>query len=249
MPDHGEGAASAAPLAVAVDGPVLDARLVDRPNRYLAHVELVDGRCVAAHVPNPGRMREFMTPGRLVQVRAVSGPQRRTGFDLLACWYRGCWVCLDNRLGGRLAGVLLRAGAIDELGPVTRVAAEVTVGGSRLDYRLSGPAGPTWVEVKSCTLVEDGRGRFPDAPTSRGARHLRELTALAAAGHRAAVLFMIQRPDARCIGPHRERDPEFAAAFDAARAAGVSLLARTARWQDGMLAAWGAATVDDGWDG
>jgi sugar fermentation stimulation protein A len=104
---------------------------------------------------------------------------------------------------------------------------EVRLGESRLDFRLSGPAGVEWVEVKSVTLVEDGIARFPDAPTLRGARHVRELAAAARGGGKAAVVFVIQRSDAQGFVPHDEADAAFGVALREAAGAGVGVYAWT----------------------
>jgi sugar fermentation stimulation protein A len=201
--------------------------LLARDNRFLARVR-VGGREALAHVPNPGRMTELMIPGRTVHLRPAPGGTRKTAWDLLAIDHDGLWVCLDNRFGGRLAGLALAAHAIDGLPPYRAVRAEVKSGHSRLDYYLDAEP-PTWLEVKSCTLVVDGRGLFPDAPTVRGTRHLTELTELARTCG-AAVLFVIQRPDAVSLAPHDATDPAFGAALRNAEAAGVRLLARRCVW-------------------
>ena len=102
---------------------------------------------------------------------------------------------------------------------------EVRLGRSRMDFRLEGSAGTCWVEAKSVTLVDPGVARFPDAPTARGVRHLRELSAAVRRGERAAVAFVVQRPDARRFAPHDRADPAFGAALREAAAAGVGVYA------------------------
>ncbi|NUQ01110.1 MAG: DNA/RNA nuclease SfsA, partial [Armatimonadetes bacterium] len=206
----------------------MSGHLIDRPNRYLARVAL-PGQVVEVHVPNPGRMHELMLPGRPVQITPAAGPQRKTAFDLQAVWHEQTWVCIDNRLGGRLARLVLEQHLLAELEPYHQVLAEVRCGASRLDFLLHGSP-HCWVEAKSCTLLINGCGRFPDAPTVRGRRHLDELIARRQLGDRAAVLFVVQRPDALRLGPHDLTDPEFGVALRAAAAAGVALLAVTAAW-------------------
>lgn len=210
-------------------GPLATARLVERENRYRARVEL-DGGEVAAHVPNPGRMAELMLPGVRLHIVAVAGGHRVTGYDVVAVEHAGRWVCIDNRLGGRLARRALEGRAMPELLPYETVAREVRCGDSRLDFRLHGGGRVCWVELKSCTLVIDGCGRFPDAPTARGRRHLMELIRRREAGDEAAVLFLVQRPEAEAIGPHQATDPAFAAALGEALAAGVRAIAYTSSW-------------------
>lgn len=233
-------------LRIPPGGPTLEGRLLERPNRFLALVELPGGQPVRAHVPNPGRMHEFMTPGRRLMLRPAATAGRRTSHDLLAVHYAGGWVCIDNRIGAKLARLAIESMAIPELQPYRDVAVEVACGASRLDYQLTGDGPPCWVELKSCTLVEDGHGRFPDAPTVRGRRHLAELIERVAAGERAAVMFMIQRPDAASIGPQDETDPEFGDMLRAAIAAGVSAVGYTSSWnQDGLTLGRAVPVVTD----
>ncbi len=226
-------------------GEVVEGRLIDRPNRYLAHVEL-DGVEVAAHVPNPGRMTELMIAGRTVHLRPAAHAERKTAWDLLGILHDTpdgpVPVCIDNRLGGRLARLALEQHALDALPDYGEVRAEVKWGASRLDFRLAADP-PIWVEVKSCTLVDDGHGRFPDAPTLRGTRHLGELTALVAEGQRAAALFVIQREDVRSVGPNDETDPDFGQALRAAADGGVMLLAVRCAWSPAGLQLRGSIPV------
>ena len=226
-------------------GRLLEGSLLERPNRFLAIVDL-DGEAVRAHVPNPGRMLELMTPGRRLMLRPAAAEGRRTSFDLLAVHYHSQWVCIDNRLGAKLVRAALEDHAVPELEPYETVEAEVRCGESRLDYRLSGDGRIGWVELKSCTLVESGHGRFPDAPTVRGARHLRELIGRVETGERAAAMFLIQRPDAASIGPNDATDPEFGRTLRSAIAAGVVPVAYTSSWNaDGLTLEQSVPVVTD----
>ena len=212
----------------------LEAVFVDRPNRFRVTARLPAGREVAAHCPNPGRMEELFRGGERVWLRPAARPGRVTDYVLLGVEYRGLPVSVDTRLPNALAAAALAEGALPPLHGWRVVRAEYPYGDSRLDFQLAGPEGaPGLLEVKSCTLVIDGVAHFPDAPTLRGARHLRELTA-ARPAHRAVVLFVIQRSDARAWHPHRAMDPDFGAACDAA-AAGVELLAWNATFDGGAL--------------
>ena len=131
---------------------------------------------------------------------------------------------LHARLPNALFAEAVTAGLLSEYrSPVIR--SEVSFGGSRLDFRLSGPEGVCWVEAKSVTLVVDGIARFPDAPTSRGRRHLLELIDALEQGDRASAVFVVQRSDARSFQPHHQADPEFAEALNLAASAGVEIRA------------------------
>jgi sugar fermentation stimulation protein A len=212
--------------------PLLPGRFVRRDNRFRVTVEAA-GRSVAAHLPNSGRLTELLTPGRPCWLAPFDDLRRKTRFDLKLVAYADQLVSVDARLPNALFAEALAGG---RLGPPFSLyeqwTSEVAVGESRLDFCLRGKsAGVCWVEVKSVTLVEDenesGVARFPDAPTTRGARHLRELAALAAAGDGAAVGFIIQRADAQRFAPHNRADAAFGAALRGAARSGVGVYAWT----------------------
>ncbi len=162
--------------------PLQPARFVRRENRFRAIVER-DGQLLAAHVPNSGRLGELFTPGAAVWVAPFADlTGRKTVCHLALVEYAGTLVSVDARLPNRLVAEALAAGRLTPLAGYATVRAEVRTGASRLDFLLSdGPdaARPRcWLEVKSVTLVEDGLALFPDAPTTRGVKHLEELAAL-----------------------------------------------------------------------
>jgi sugar fermentation stimulation protein A len=141
----------------------------------------------------------------------------------------GHWVSLVPVLANRIFEAALARGGVPGFRGARVVAREVTRGGSRLDFLLEQRREPLLVEVKSATLVEGGRALFPDAPTTRGTRHLTELTAAERSGTRAAVVFLVQRSDARLLAPHAGNDPAFAAALRTAARAGVGIHAYSCR--------------------
>jgi len=204
------------------------ARFASRPNRFIVMARLSDGELVRCHMADPGRLRELLLPDIELRLRpALPGAVRRTAYSVVlvrAPMAPRPWVSLDTTLPNRLAEDLLRQGAIRGLGGCAALRREVTHGRSRFDFLLTPRrAADTFVEVKSVTLVVNGVGRFPDAPTTRGCRHLRELTQHVQEGGRAAVLFVVQRPDAGSVRAHGVTDPDFAQALAAARQAGVML--------------------------
>lgn len=211
--------------------PTIPATFLRRDNRYRLTVA-VDGEEVAAHLSDPGRLEELLVPGRTLYLapagalsRAPSAG-RKTAYDAVLADYDGVLVSVMPRLANTLLEEALRAGwrpgsAGEHAYPDLR--REAPLGASRIDFLLSGPTGRLWVEAKSCSLVEGGLALFPDAPTARGARHLGELVDAVAAGDGAAVVFVIQRGDARRLAPHRARDPRFAERLAAARRAGVGV--------------------------
>ncbi len=193
-----------------------------RDNRFRVTVE-VAGEAVAVHLPNPGRLTELLIPGRPCWLAEFNDPRRRTPFDLKLVKLADGLVSVDARLPNSLFVEALTAGLLHPFQCYPRFEREVRLGESRLDFRLNGPAGACWVEVKSVTLVENGVARFPDAPTARGARHLKELSVVTGRGERAAVVFVVQRSDARIFAPHDRVDPVFGVALREAARVGVGV--------------------------
>jgi sugar fermentation stimulation protein A len=184
-----------------------------------------------AHMADPGRLRELLVPGRRVWLRHAAGPpQRRTRWSavLVETPDGTGLVSIDTTLPNRLVRAALEAGAVEELGDWTLERREVTLGESRIDFVLRHDDGRRMaLEVKSVTLVEDGVALFPDAITARGARHVRELARIRGqAGWEAALLFVVQRPDAVRVHAAASIDPAFARALADAREAGVRVLGR-----------------------
>ena len=205
--------------------PLVEGRFIKRLNRFAALVD-VERREYLAHVPNSGRMGELLVPGfRVLLVPAPEGTNRKTSFDLALVDTGSALSSADARLPNKLVAEALHRKRMPQFAsyPVTR--AEQVFGESRLDFLLEGPGGQCYVETKSVTLVEDGVGLFPDAPTIRGVKHLRSLMAARAEGHQAAVVFVIQRADADAFAPHDVADPLLGATLREARDAGVAVWA------------------------
>jgi sugar fermentation stimulation protein A len=205
-------------------GPLKAARFLRRDNRFRVVVE-VGRQPVMAHLPNSGRLSELLTPGRELRLASMPHAHRKTPYDLKLVRYAGVWVSVDARLPNPLFAEAFRAESLPGFEGYNRLQAEVTIGDSRIDFLLTRLAERCWVETKSVTLVEKGIARFPDAPTLRGRRHLATLVHAVERGDRAAVVFVVQRPDAYAFGPHAEADPLFAQALRQALAAGVAILA------------------------
>jgi sugar fermentation stimulation protein A len=213
-----------APASLAF-GKLTPARFLRRENRFAAQIELHGNAC-RAHVPNSGRLAELLHPGASVYVRPAGHPARLTAYDIVLAQIGSVCVCIDARWPPALVTSAWRAGRLPRLTAYTAVRPEVVAGASRLDLKFTAPdRRPCWVETKCVTLLQDGIARFPDAPTERGRRHLAELRALAAAGDAAAVIFVIQRPDAVAFAPHDDMDPAFGLALREAISAGVTVLA------------------------
>lgn len=205
------------------------ARFLRRPNRFVVHASLADGREVRAHLPNPGRLEEILTRGRPLRLRPAASADRTTEWSAVLARAPGGegWVSLVTTLPNRLVGRALAQGGLGELSGWELQRTEPSIGDSRLDFLLARRDRRLALEVKSVTLERQGVGLFPDAVTERGVRHLRELTSLAGReGWEAAVLFVAQRDDVDAVTAAPDIDPEFAAALGRARSAGVAALAR-----------------------
>ncbi|MDA1128692.1 MAG: DNA/RNA nuclease SfsA [Chloroflexi bacterium] len=197
---------------------------IERVNRFLAMVK-VDGQEVGVHVANSGRMRELFIPGCRVLVRLAPGEHRKTRFDLALVDMGQALVSADSRMPNALIAEGVANGHLQQFADYPEIRREVTFGDSRLDLMLEGPSGRCYIEAKSVTLVENDVGLFPDSPTLRGAKHLRTLETVLEAGHRAAVIFVVQRPDATSFATNDPADPELAEAFQSAVTAGVEAYA------------------------
>ena len=207
---------------------LVEGRFRLRLNRFAALVE-VEGREVQVHVANSGRMRELLVPGYRVLLNLVSGKHRKTQFDLALVDLASNLASADARLPNALVAEALKRGSLPQFRSYTQVRREATFGESRLDLLLEGPGGRCYVETKSVTLIVDGVGLFPDVPTLRGVKHLGSLTRAVAAGHRAVVVFVVQRQDARFFAPNDNADPEFGVALRESLAAGVEAFAYNCR--------------------
>ncbi len=208
--------------------PLIPATFVRRPNRFVVEAGLESGEIVPTHLADPGRLRELLVPDAELRLRPVDEDNpRKTRYTVALVRSQDPphrWVSVDTSLPNRLAGGLLERNGVDGIRPCRSLRREVTHGKSRFDFVLEHDDGTeTWVEVKSVTLVEEGVARFPDAPTVRGARHVRELTGIVRDGGQAAVLFVVQRDDADHVEPKAETDPDFAQALRLAAQAGVGL--------------------------
>ena len=192
-----------------------------RPNRFIAHVR-IDGAEQVVHVKNTGRCRELLPEGAQVWCQHFDSDKRKTAYDLIAGQKGRRLINMDSQAPNKAAAEWLQAGG---LGQLETLRSEVTHGDSRFDFSFIKDGKPCFLEVKGCTLETDGICAFPDAPTLRGAKHLRHLTALAKEGYGAYVLFVIQMSDVVCIHPNDATDPAFGEALRQAAAAGVQVLA------------------------
>ncbi len=188
-----------------VDGRIWEERVESRPNRFMVRMESGN----TCHLHDPGRLKELIYPGNRVLVRETKGA--KTSCSVLAGWDSE-WVIIDSRFHPAIAKRFLPPDA----------KGEVRAGESRLDFHFD----DTWVEVKGCSLVRNGIALFPDAPTKRGEKHLRELIRLRQEGHGSMLMVLVMRP-ATCFLPNEESDPRFSEAFWEAMDSGVNLVVKS----------------------
>ncbi len=203
--------------------PLAGGVLLRRYRRFLAEVAL-DGQVVPVHVPNSGTMRTCSAPGSRCWVSPAAGPRRKLPWTLEQVEEGGVTVGVNTWRANRLAAEALAAGVarLEGLLAGWSLRREVPLGdGSRVDFLLTDRRGRFWVEVKNVTWVEGGVALFPDAVTARGARHVGELGQRLQAGERAAILYVVQRGDAREVRVAVAVDPLFARAVAAARRWGL----------------------------
>ena len=204
-----------------------------RPNRFIAEVE-VDGELEIAHVPNTGRCKELLIDGAAVWLKPSDNPNRKTKYSLHFVENKGVLVSLYSQQANSIVYDAIIDGKIRELAGYDFHQREKTVENSRIDIYLANREDdccgmnfliePCYVEVKGVTLIVDGEARFPDAPTERGAKHLKELIKLKKDGNRCVVFFLIQHPAGKFFRPNWENDPNFSKTLNESYEAGVEIL-------------------------
>jgi sugar fermentation stimulation protein A len=185
----------------------------------------IDGRTVMAHIANSGRMRELLEPGNRVCLAPAPENGRKTAFSLTLVDTGDTFVSVDARLPSMLVSEAVEAGRLTPFQSWLVLRHEIVIGESRLDLLLQQAGKLCYVETKSVTLVENGTGLFPDAPTRRGSKHLRSLAATHEAGHRAAAVFVIQREDCKRFSPNDVTDSDLGQSLRTAARAGVEVYA------------------------
>jgi len=207
--------------------PLIRAVLIRRYKRFLADVTLPDGSETTAHCANPGAMTGLAAAGTVVWLEPNDDPKRKLRYSWRLAEINGALVGVDTALPNKLVGAALRAQAVPALADYGTVRAEVKYGeNSRVDFLLSAAGLPDcYVEVKSANLCRKaGLVEFPDTVTKRGAKHMGELAAMVALGHRAVVLYLVQRSDCSAFAVAADIDPAYNSAFETARKTGVDAL-------------------------
>lgn len=211
--------------------PLVPARLIKRYKRFLADVRLDDGREVTAHCANPGSMMGLAEPGMKIWLEPNDDPKKKLKYGWrLVDHENGHFTGVDTSIPNRALKAALMAGEVSGLTGYDMIQPEVRYGdNSRIDFLLTGAARrDAYVEVKSVTLSrQPGLAEFPDSVTARGAKHLGELAAMAAQGHRAVMFYLVQRTDCDRVTIAADIDPAYAAAFDAAKGVEVITMSCT----------------------
>jgi len=196
---------------------IVEAKFISRPNRFIAHVD-IDGTEVVVHVKNTGRCKELLIPGCRVYLEKATNPERKTPYDLVAVDTPIGIINIDSQAPNKVVKEWLMKQDYDLVVP------EYKYGNSRIDFYMEKGEDKYLLEVKGCTLIKDGIGYFPDAPTERGVKHLRELTAAIDKGYKAMAAFVIQVEGVSEVRPNIETHPEFGVALNEAKNAGVEVL-------------------------
>lgn len=206
--------------------PLIPGILVRRYKRFLADITLQNGETITAHCANTGAMLGCSTPGSPVGLSLSPNPTRKYPHSLEIVQENGIWVGVNTAKTNALVAEAIEAGNINEFADTLRIKREVKVSASsRLDLQLFLQNSSIYVEIKNCSLAENGVAMFPDAVTTRGTKHLKELMGLAADGMEAAIFFLVQRSDAEVFRPAVHIDPLYAKTLAEAAASGVTVLA------------------------
>lgn len=201
---------------------IIQGEFIVRQNRFSAEVA-INGIVSPVHVKNTGRCRELLLPGTPVLLERSENPNRKTGYDLVAVYKGNKLVNIDSQAPNKVFGEYVRAGGF--LPDLTLIKAEAVFGDSRLDFYLETEKQKIFAEVKGVTLEEDGVVRFPDAPTERGVKHIKELIKAKEQGYDAYIAFVIQMDGARYFTTNDKTHPEFGAAIRLAENRGVHIIA------------------------
>ena len=201
---------------------------MERLNRFVGLVN-ISGSVSRVHIHDPGRLSELLIFGAEVLVREHAVAGRKTDYFLFAVKHGDMWILIDSSLHSKIVEEAVRENLIKELEGYSILKREFKFKSSRIDFLLKSPSGvKVLMEVKGCTLVKDGLALFPDAPTSRGRRHVLELIDAVHQGFESIILFLILREDANAFMPNWDVDPEFSKALLNAHNHGVKVLAYTA---------------------
>ncbi len=211
------------------DFPLIEARFLERINRFTCRVEVDD--CVTlAHLHDPGRLDTVLKPNLQLFLRAVSGSKRRTQYDIILAKLRNVFTLINSSFANKIFREVLEMKAIPDLADCISIKSEVKFGDSRIDFLIgSNDRRETLIEVKSVTKAIGSKASFPDAPTKRGVKHLLTLRKALMHGYKAAIVFIVFRHGIESFSPDAQIDPLFADTLYKASDAGVKVIALNAK--------------------
>jgi len=206
--------------------PLIEGVLLKRYKRFLADIRLNNGQYITAHCPNSGSMKTCKEPGWKVLVSESDNIKRKLKYTWEMIYNGTCWIGINTQIPNKIAIEAIQNGVIPELSGYDKIQSEIKYGqNSRIDILLTGNKGTCYVEVKNVTLVEaEGYYQFPDAVTERGKKHLYELLKMVKKGHRAVMLFVVQRSDGTIFKPADHIDSEYARTLREVYRQGVEIL-------------------------
>lgn len=224
-------------------GQIVHGTFVRRLNRFVAET-VIDGQVTQVHVKNTGRLRELLVHGATVSLELAANPGRKTRHSLIAVKAGEDWVNIDSQVPNAVVEEALQQGRVQEWKRVDQWKREATWRKSRFDFRVEGGGRKGFIEVKGVTLAADGTALFPDAPTERGTKHVRELIDAVKEGYGGLVLFLIQRQGCRLFKPNEAMDAAFADALRAAARHGVTIAAYDTQVSDNEITFGKPVAVD-----
>ncbi len=199
-------------------------KFIKRVNRFIAHV-FVDNTEQIVHVKNTGRCKELLLPGVDVILEKSNNPGRKTRFSLIGVYKGDRLINVDSQVPTQVVFEALSSGAIQEIGLVEKIKKEVTYGKSRFDIYFESGGKKGFIEVKGVTLENEGVAMFPDAPTTRGTRHIYEMIDAVKNGYAGYIFFLVQMKEVGYFTPNKDMDPDFTKALRLAAKKGVKILA------------------------
>lgn len=205
---------------------IVKGKFLERPNRFIAYVD-IDGQKETVHVKNTGRCKELLRPGAVVYLQEFDPSARKTKWDLIAVEKKGRIINMDSQIPNKVVKEWLESGGLFR--KVTKIQPEYTYGDSRVDFYVEADGKKVLIEVKGVTLEEEGRVRFPDAPSERAVKHVEELKRAVGEGYEAYIFFVIQMKDVRYFTPNMDTHPAFGEALREAALAGVHVIAYDCR--------------------
>lgn len=205
---------------------IVKGKFLERPNRFIAYVD-IDGQKETVHVKNTGRCKELLRPGAVVYLQEFDSSARKTKWDLIAVKKNGRIINMDSQIPNKVVKEWLESGGLFQ--NVTKIQPEYTYGDSRVDLYVEADGKKVLIEVKGVTLEEEGRVRFPDAPSERAVKHVEELKRAVGEGYEAYIFFVIQMKDVRYFTPNMDTHPAFGEALREAALAGVHVIAYDCR--------------------